>query len=197
MTFPPASGPYASFADSPQFRNTRRFDGSLAGAPPIPSGVTGGWTAQKGAALDEAKVEWRAEYGTRTPHGSVHPNSVQRLKSGTVRPYDAGFVNGPHGSRTAKLAEVDPRSLHGVQPGVGVRGVEYYLTDQYSKTGQTYEALGGTAPTVANRYPTVMQREDGLNVVLSGHHRAAAALAQSKPLLARTFSGPVPDRNAR
>lgn len=185
------SGPYSQWGEDPAFANTRRYSGSLADAPAFPDRkVEGKWTTAKANAIDEAKAEWRQEFGPRTPTGGVHPNSLKRKKSGTIVPYDRDFLRNQSGP--AKVGELDPRMLHGIQPGVHTQGVEYYLGDQYRRSGQTFEQLKGNAPTEANRMPTVYRREDGMNVLLSGHHRAAAALSQDRGLLTRIIEGPVP-----
>lgn len=184
-------GPYSNWGSDPTFANTRRYSGSLADAPPFPAReVEGKWTTAKAAAIDQEKAEWRQEFGARTPDGPVHPNALKRMKSGTLTPYDSDFVKS--GNYTPKVDEIDPRTLHGIQPGVHKQGVEYYLSDRYAKSGTTFEQTKGVAPSDANRMPTVYRREDGMNVLLSGHHRASAALAQDRGLLTRIIEGPLP-----
>lgn len=188
------SGPYADWMSSPQFSGTRRYAEALADAPAFPAGIEGDWTVAKADALDQHRSEWRSEFGPRTPDGTVHPDARRRQRSGTQVPYDRDFVRANLNS--AQMDEVDPKFLHGIQQGVHARGVEYYLSDEYNRTGTTFEQLKGNVPTEGNRYPTVYKREDGMNVLLSGHHRAAAALAQGRPLIARTLRGPVPEGRA-
>lgn len=189
-------GPYSQWGEAQEFTGTRKYAGSLADAPAFPDQqVEGKWTTAKANAITQAKDEWRQEFGQQTPTGMVHPNSVKRLRSGTQVPYDRDFIKNQSGPTT--VGELDPRLLHGIQPGVHTQGVEYYLGDQYRRSGQTFEQTKGLAPTESNRLPTVYRREDGMNVLLSGHHRAAAALSQDRGLLARIMEGPMPQHLRR
>lgn len=83
------------------------------------------------------------------------------------------------------LTDVDPRNLHSTQPNITRGGVDYYMGDEYEKTGTTFADQGNAG----NRFPVVYERE-GVNVLLSGHHRATAALLQGRPLPARRVVGP-------
>jgi hypothetical protein len=90
-----------------------------------------------------------------------------------------------------ELSEVDPRELHASQRSITRQGLNYYMADDYRKTGETYADKGREA----NRFPVVYKREPGKtgrpeNVILTGHHRAAAALAKGEPLRARIVEGP-------
>ena len=92
------------------------------------------------------------------------------------------------------LSEVDPRSLHSTQPGITRSGVEYYLGDEYERTGSTF----ADQDSAGNRFPVVYSREDGQNLALSGHHRAAAALLRGENLRAIHVEGPWgPERGGR
>lgn len=84
------------------------------------------------------------------------------------------------------LTEIDPRGLRSTQPALTRPGVAYYLTRAYVTTGRTYADYDRTA----NRYPVVYRREDGQDLIISGHHRAAAALLDGCPLSARLVGGP-------
>jgi hypothetical protein len=77
---------------------------------------------------------------------------------------------------------VDPRWLHMSQDAVTSHIVRHYAENpEYRETGMTHSDQGN----VGNRIPLVYQRaEHGDRTILSGHHRAAAALAQGKPLRA-------------
>lgn len=79
------------------------------------------------------------------------------------------------------LESVDPRLLHSTQPGIAREHVAYYLTDEYKRTGRTSADQGNAA----NAFPVVYQRADGRMVILTGHHRAAAALVSGRDLDAR------------
>lgn len=85
------------------------------------------------------------------------------------------------------LSEVDPRNLRATQPMITHQGVDYYYNDP------TYEATGRTfadPDNPGNKYPVVYKREDGQNLLLSGHHRAAADLAKGRNTRAIVREGP-------
>lgn len=88
--------------------------------------------------------------------------------------------------RPPVLEEMDPRNLHASQPSVTLPGVNYYMDDPtYWKTGETYADRGN----VGNRFPVVYSDVRGRNILLSGHHRATAALLRGEPLVARRVRG--------
>jgi hypothetical protein len=64
-------------------------------------------------------------------------------------------------------------------------GVEYYSGQEYDRTGETF----ADNEKAGNRFPVVYSRNDGTNIILSGHHRATAALLQGRPLRAINPSG--------
>lgn len=98
--------------------------------------------------------------------------------------FDQGRVN--DALRNPVLTEVDPRNLHSTQPSITRQGVDYYMGDEYERTGTTFADQGNAG----NRYPVVYSREDGQNLALSGHHRAAAALLRGETLRAIQVEGP-------
>ena len=76
---------------------------------------------------------------------------------------------------------VDPRWLHMSQSSVTSSGVHYYMNSNWEDSGETYADQG----QAGNRHPVVYQHEGmGRRIILSGHHRAAAALAAGRPLQA-------------
>lgn len=85
--------------------------------------------------------------------------------------------------------EVDPRTLHASQPMVTSEGVKHYMSGEYERTGRTF----ADQHVAGNRMPVVYERENTqgvkTNVILSGHHRAAAALVQGKNLRAIVVKG--------
>jgi hypothetical protein len=92
------------------------------------------------------------------------------------------------------LSEVDPRTLRATQPMIHRPGVEHYMGSEYGETGRTF----ADNDKVGNKFPLVYKREDGQSLILSGHHRAAAALAKGEPLRAIVGEGPWgPLRNSR
>ena len=92
-----------------------------------------------------------------------------------------GLSEPPH------LQEVDPRELMATQGSVTREGVAHYLGPQFQQHGTLYADVHNQG----NQHPTVYQRErDGGQMILSGHHRATAALMNGKQLQARVISGP-------
>lgn len=107
--------------------------------------------------------------------------------------FDQGVVNealtGPR-----ELTRVDPRALHSTQPGITRQGVDYYMGTEYEETGKTFADQGDPG----NRYPVVYDREDGQSLILSGHHRGAAALLRGEEFDAIRTQGPWgPERDTR
>ena len=89
-----------------------------------------------------------------------------------------------------QLQAVDPRELRSTQPSVTRAGVQHYMNpdNPYEKTGETF----AEQDNIGNRRPIVYDREDGersCKLILSGHHRAAAALLHGKPLQAVVVRG--------
>lgn len=89
-------------------------------------------------------------------------------------------------SQPAQVEDVDPRFLHVTQPHIVRAGVVHYMGDEYDRTGRTFADQGN----VGNAFPVVYDRDDGYRLLLSGHHRATAALLKGRGLAARRFSGP-------
>lgn len=109
--------------------------------------------------------------GQRTTHATYDHDLVAALLSGVPL--------------TATFADLDPVDLRGTQSFVTRAGVAYYLDDGYRRHGRTY----ADQMKAGNKYPVVYRR-DGQNLVLSGHHRAAAALLHGRPFPARVIDGP-------
>ena len=80
----------------------------------------------------------------------------------------------------ARLHEVDPRTLFATQPWVLRTHAAYYLTGEWEITGRTSADMH----SIANRYPTFVERRGQL-VIATGHHRSLAALIEGRPVLAR------------
>ena len=100
----------------------------------------------------------------------------------------AGLIKGK-----VELHDLDPRDLHAYQPAVTRGGVRHYLhNDAYMHGGETYADQGKSY----NQYPVVYRRDplhqggEAQNIILSGHHRAAAALWQGRQFRARYVEGP-------
>lgn len=89
------------------------------------------------------------------------------------------------------LSSVDPRNLHATQPMITRGGVSHYMGPEYAQTGRTFadhEMVGNVHPVVYRR-PSLTGGEPQ-NLILSGHHRAAAALLQGNQFHARVIEGP-------
>jgi hypothetical protein len=90
-----------------------------------------------------------------------------------------------------QLEELDPRTLSRTQPGLQRAALKFYFGDEYRLTGEPY----ADKTNIGNRYPLIYKRDDGTNMILSGHHRATAALLKGKLLRARVVEGPWPERS--
>lgn len=90
--------------------------------------------------------------------------------------YDKNVVTGALSQPKSEkdVRPQDPRQLHATQTGLTRGGVEYYMGDEYSKTGRTY----ADQDNLGNTRPVVYHKSDGRSLLLSGHHRAGAALLQ-------------------
>jgi hypothetical protein len=100
--------------------------------------------------------------------------SAGRPKSGPG--YDPQLVHNALKDPSSHMMEIDPRHLHATQPGVTRAGVDYYSGSEYRETGRTF----ADQHQAFNRYPIVYQDRQGRNKVLSGHHRATAALLHGR-----------------
>ena len=89
-------------------------------------------------------------------------------------------------SRPPSLVRIDPRILSSGQPGLVRAGVAHYLDNpEYAEVGHTFEAgrnLGNQFPFVVTKRHPVAGHE---HVIISGHHRAAAALLRGEHLRTR------------
>ena len=105
-------------------------------------------------------------------------------------PYEQSKVSAALREPASKLVEVDPRNLRATQPEITRAGVEYYMGQEHRRTGETF----ADRMSPGNRYPVVYSRTHPVtgnveNMILSGHHRAAAALLQGRQLHARYIQG--------
>lgn len=82
---------------------------------------------------------------------------------------------------------VDPRKLSSTQPSVTRGGVEHYMGDEYKRTGETFADQSNPG----NKFPVVYvrQTEPPEALLLSGHHRATAALLRGEQLDAIVTGG--------
>lgn len=105
--------------------------------------------------------------------------SAGRTKS-NPRGYDPNLVQKALSNPAPHMAEMDPRNLHATQPWVTQAGVSHYMGPEYERTGRTF----ADQHEEGNRFPVVYTDPQGRNKLLSGHHRASAALLQGKQLRA-------------
>ena len=118
------------------------------------------------------------------PWSSVHGRGTK-----THRPYDRAKVKEAL-QQPPTLEDVDPRTLHGTQPSITRVATQHYMQGDHHETGETYADQGN----VGNAHPVIYQRDDGVNLILSGHHRAAKALFKGHPLRARVVRGGMEPR---
>lgn len=122
-----------------------------------------------------AGVPWRSAARSKT-HKDYDPDLVRKA-----------LVEPP------VISDIDPRGLKSTQPRVTRAGVDYYLNnDRYQRTGETFADrgnLGNQWPTVYRR-PTMADPSETEDVLLSGHHRAAADLLKGRPTRGRLIEGP-------
>lgn len=79
--------------------------------------------------------------------------------------------------------DIDPRGLTATQPFVTHGGLHHYLSDT---SGSLYDRKSGES----NQFPTVFEDEQtGERRILTGHHRATAALLLGTPMTGRLVRG--------
>lgn len=127
-------------------------------------------------------VEYHPRNTTPVPWPQAHPHSIVRQLDPKVR--------GSWGS--APMEEVDPRSLHASQPSLTSTGLEHYFG------AKDFDQLHDTTRGASNLHPIVYHlerpRQEAMNVLLSGHHRAATALMRGNPLKALVVRGGLAQR---
>lgn len=124
------------------------------------------------------------------PGGSlVTTNPFPRARRSKSDPkfYDADHVSRELAKPTSKMVSIDTRTLVSTQNGITRPGVNYYLGTKYARTGTTYADQGHRG----NQFPVVYHKKStGEMIILSGNHRATAALVSGKPLKARLIESP-------
>ena len=93
----------------------------------------------------------------------------------TDKGYDPQLVHNALKDPSAHMMDMDPRHLHATQPWVTRGGTDYYSGQQYHETGRTF----ADQHKAENQFPIVYQR-GGQNKILTGHHRATAALLHGR-----------------
>ena len=120
-----------------------------------------------------------AVFGESPTSPAPWPRAARRKSQ---KPYDESRVH--HALSEPEFRDVDPTQLHSTQPSITRQGVDYYMGDEYEQTGTTFADQGDAG----NRFPMVYNRE-GTNMILSGHHRAAAAVLKGESLRANFVEG--------
>lgn len=159
--------------------------------PNQPRDREGQWTAHRGRLTSLSQETLERSIGKGIPglfrnESLTTPTpwpSAPRLKGEQV--YNEALVQAEL-ARPPKLESVDPRLLYATQPGIAKTHVEYYLTDEYLKTGKTAADSG----SVSNAFPLIYVNKKGQHLILTGHHRAAAALSRNEDLQARIVREP-------
>lgn len=103
-------------------------------------------------------------------------------RSKKLKDYDTAAVRAA--MAVGRLEDVDPRDLRSTQPSVTAPAVRHYLEGD--------DGLFADADQSGNQHPVIYRRRGPLgveNVILSGHHRAAAALLKGEPLKAIVAEG--------
>jgi hypothetical protein len=83
------------------------------------------------------------------------------------------------------VEEIDPRDLRATQSSVTRAGVKHYF-----EGGEEYGKNNGGDSRLGNDIPRVYRRDDGVNLIVAGHHRATTALLKGEPLRAMMIDGP-------
>ena len=123
-----------------------------------------------------------AGLGSLFPEGSAGITTVPFPAAGRRKdrnPYDKDLVHKALSNETA-TEQFDPRTLHATQPSVTRSGVQHYMDP-------SNQGLYADQHEAGNKHPVIYSRKDcadcpETNMILSGHHRATAALLQGRQL---------------
>jgi hypothetical protein len=85
-----------------------------------------------------------------------------------------------HGFQSWPSVDLDPRELSGTQHGLQLGALEHYLSPSYQESGEIHDKTQGPG----NDHPVVVGFMRN-KYLMTGHHRAAAALLTGQPLSAR------------
>lgn len=159
------------------------------------------WVKHAGLSRSAEHVYGTNDINSLFPTGnSVRPipwEQQARLKD--RHDYDANLVQHAIRHPEQHMDSVDPRNLHGSQPSITRQGLHYYMHEPtWRETGHTFkdnDQLMNRHPVVYTREPNPRNPRNGPeHVLLSGHHRAAAALLRGEPLQAIHVHGPWGER---
>ena len=129
------------------------------------------------------------DYDTKEPALTSIPPWPSAGGRKNQKPYDQGLVKdallNPDHYRVAPQ-DLNDTNLRSTQPGLTRAGVQHYMGEAYRTHGTLYSDVHNAG----NQRPMVYHRDDGISLLLSGHHRAAAALLGDLPLNAIHVHGP-------
>lgn len=115
-----------------------------------------------------------------------HPATVAPFRRAGGRKdrqnYDQSRVQATLRHPNPPMESFNPRDLHITQGNVTRAGVQHYLSGAEGTYADSQQA--------GNKHPVVYKREDGRNLLLSGTHRATAALLRGKQVRAVVVEGP-------
>lgn len=117
------------------------------------------------------------------PEGSSRITTVPFPAAGRRKdrnPYDKEIVHKALANETV-TEQIDPRTLHATQPSVTQSGVEHYMNPAKNP------GLYADQHEAGNKHPVIYSRKEchdcpETHMILSGHHRATAALLQGRQL---------------
>jgi hypothetical protein len=110
----------------------------------------------------------------------------RQKKTGLLLPGEQEAVSEEIRRTPPVLRDIDPRALHSTQPSIVQHHLNHYMGTRYDVTGET----SADTDNPGNRFPIILHRPGrGQNVILSGHHRATAALLKGRPLRALYVEG--------
>lgn len=166
--------------------------------PTQPRDRGGRWTVGGGSASGLSEGDWQAHRGTLTSLDQQRLDRAfgrgaegifgtgQGLTTTTPWPRaprrkgEVLYQEGPIREALARpiLESVDPRMLYATQPNLVRAHFDYYMGETYRQTGRTSADQASTV----NAFPVVWVNKRGERLIVSGHHRAAAALAKGESL---------------
>lgn len=127
------------------------------------------------------------EDGTAPTVGVPFPR--QARMSNRLAYFDQGSIADALRDKDRHFADIDPRTLMAGQPSITRAGVDYYMGDEYRRTGRTYaDQHSGNIPLVYEAtHPHFGWTERSIH---GGHHRATAALLRGEPFRAVLVRAP-------
>lgn len=167
----------------------RRVDAFNAGAAGDPNEMSYFARQRETARSLHGRKSLDAMFPGQTPTAIVPFPSASQRKGKRLYNQEAvtAELNLPGRTRTV---DIDPRILSGSQPGVTRAGVEYYTGGEYERSGRTF----AEQHNVGNQFPFVVSKRRPVvheggpsheHVIISGHHRASAALLRGERLRTR------------